>query len=44
MFLGMELYWWMIIIVVVIVTLPLKMKFLRKLNNKKKNINGDEND
>lgn len=34
MFLGLEWYWWTMIIILTIVLLPLKLKILKKMNEK----------
>ena len=44
MLLGLAWYWWLVILVAFIVTLPLKMKLLKKMSSNQKSIKDDQND
>lgn len=44
MFLGLEWYWWLVIVIAFVVTLPLKMKLLKKMSCKDKSIRDDKHD
>lgn len=44
MLLGLAWYWWLIIGVVFLLTLPIKMKLLKKMSSNQKSMRDDQND
>lgn len=36
MFLGMEWYWWIVIIVVIGISVPFKLKFMKRLDRRRR--------
>lgn len=37
MFLGIEGYWWLIVIIIAVLSIPLKVKLMKRWNERRKN-------
>lgn len=44
MFLGLAWYWWLVIMIAFLVTLPFKLKLLKKMSTKNQSLKDDKND
>lgn len=44
MFLGLAWYWWLVIMITFLVTLPFKLKLLKKMSTKNQSLKDDKND